>query len=103
MGKVSRFVCVVSVAVAVMGSLWAGSAGAVPSVRESVPGKVAAETGWCDVLVELPGYTTTYDGARVTVPSGRVLLRELSADGVTGKARQTACKALVTSFAVDHK
>lgn len=76
------------------------AAGAVKSVRAAVPSPV--ERGMCDVLAQLPGYSYRYQGATVRVPSGKALLKELSADGVKGSARARACKALVGEYAAHN-
>jgi hypothetical protein len=76
--------------------------GRVPSgtvVNVVKPKPDARETGMCDVLAQLGAYTYRYGGALVRVPDGRALLTELSADGVKGKQRQAACKALVGEYA----
>lgn len=69
------------------GSL-SGSAGVAESVTKS----------WCKALRHQPSYSYTYQGARVTVPSGKALHRELRREGLRGDALSRACRALVLEY-----
>lgn len=56
----------------------------------------------CVALREQPAYSYRYQGAKVSVPSGRVLLRELAADGLTPtkntKSFRVATRSLISEF-----
>lgn len=57
----------------------------------------------CKVASTLPGYTVTQvDGSQVTVPPGRVLVREASMEGLNGAALTRACKAFVRQYQEDR-
>lgn len=76
--------------------------GTVANTPAAKPKPDPKETGMCDVLSKLPGYSYTYQGAKITVPDGKALLRELTADGVKGKTRERACKAMVGEYAAHN-
>lgn len=62
--------------------------------------KQSKETVWCSMLRAQPAYSYEYDGAEITVPSGKRLLKyDVYADYRKGsKASDRACKALVREY-----
>lgn len=84
-----------------VGSAVSAGSGQTPTALVSntpKPKPSKTETGMCDVLYQLPAYTYKYQGATIGNPSGKAELKDLTADGVKGKDRQTACKYMVTAY-----
>lgn len=58
----------------------------------------------CKVASKLPAYEVTQrDGSVVGVPSGRVLVRDASMEGLNGPALSRACRAFVRQYESDHR